>query len=340
MKEKQKDHNFLNNYQIFLKNSGYDKSVLSKKLESKIYSYRKTGAIEKTEGYFDGFLKKHKENFNNSLFLEKANDLKNKHEVPQVLKKTKNLFMTFSKDVMLGTALFITATIGILTVSVVPRMALYDSHQYVTPATVANISPTYMEFIKKASIYDDVTKEIAQLKDQGLLNEVDNTRGFTPLTYAIHYKNKVAIEKLVENGAVVNLPSKHESSELLAQISYYNPDYQVNFKTHIEITEYLLSKGLDWRQNNYQLLRNTAAHQDWRDFWIKHFSKNDRAGLDIYKNILRENINIKDVLIYESLKELNNNKNITAPKANEGIEVIEAPETINKIDYKALKELT
>lgn len=341
MKQKDKEHNFLNNYQLFLKNSGYDKSILNKKSESKIYSYKQSGSFGSSERYFDNFLKKHKEHFNNNLFLQKASELKSKHELPPVLKTSKNLFMTFAKDVLLGTALFITATVGIVAVSVAPRIALHEPQPYITPVNANHISSTYMDFIRKTSIYDDTTKEIAQLKDQGLINEVDKSRNFTPLTYAIHYKNKAAIEKLIENGAVINLPSANESRELVQQLSYYNTDYQVNFKNHIEITDLLLSKGLDWRQNDYQLLKNTATHKDWREFWIKYFATNNKAGLDIYKNILRENISMKDVLIYDSLKELNN-KNIKNPKAEEGIEVIDAQPSnvINTKDYKALRELT
>lgn len=307
MKEKDKDHNFLNNYQLFLKKSGYDRSIFNKKhkaLEnvSKIYNYKKT------EGYFDHFLKKHKENFKES-FLPKTNSLEEKstfQEKYPTIKKVRKGLVIFSKDVILGSALFITSTFGIVGVSVLPHVLLNKPHPTVsyTPQEKVNISPEYNDFIKKTAVYANVDNEIAKLKDQGLLNEVNSGNNYTPLTYAIHYKNISSIEKLVENGAALNLPSKPESIALIEQLSYFNPSFQVNFQTHIKIADYLLSKGLDWRQNNYQLLKNTAQYKEWRDYFISYFTKNDPKGLEVYKNILKDNVDDKDILIYDTLKTL------------------------------------
>lgn len=319
-KEKRKT-NYLNNYHIFIKNSGYKHSFLNDSV-TKTYRFIKTPA-----GYKNtinnllsnkGLFGKNKPALDKSATEKPVFHIFNQEtktitvpteDQPSLLHKTGKLLVTFSKDVIFGTSLLVVGTLGLVVVAIAPRALFDNAHhnngiyaQQSSPSM--QVSPFYQSFLNKMYLHEDATKEILALKEQGLINEVNPANGFTPLVHAIHLKNKHAIETLVTHGASINLATKDNKNTLISQLVYYNPEIHVTFETYTEITEYLLSKGLDWKQNDYQLLKATSQDQEWRDFWINYFAKNSPNSLNIYKDILQNSISDKDILLHNTLKQM------------------------------------
>lgn len=308
MKEHEKRNNYLNDYHLFIKNSGYKNSFLNKSVAS---TYR---FIKKPIAYKESLqnILSHKKALHhapvNTILDPKAQPVPVLAEDTNVLQKTGKILITFTKDVLLGTSLLVVGTIGLMAIVVTPR-AMFDKHVDYAPqsnyvAPTAQVSTYYQSFLNKLYLHEDATKEVLALKNQGLLNEVNPSNGYTPLVHAIHLKNKHAIEALVQNGATINLPTKEARNTLMTQLVYYNPDISVNFDTYTDITSYLLANGLDWKQNDYQLLKSTAQEQAWRDFWINYFAKNSPQSLTIYKDILQNNISDKEILLHNTLKNM------------------------------------
>lgn len=272
MDQKEKNHDFLDNYQLFLKNSGYQKSSITDK---------------------------------DSIVSKKIN----------IFTKPKKVLWTFSKDIILGFSLFGAGVIGTgLIGSIISHSSkLMHNTPIVKQIEKTEINSIFFDnYIQKILLKQDTTKEIATLKAQGLLNEENKNPLFsspkytTPLMQAIYFNDFNSVKELINSGANVNFINSDNQSAInaieLNFLSKQNIDNEEKTKTSIEITNYLLSQGLDWKTNNFSILYKTSNSPLWRSFWIDYISKTNPAFIPMYQQILQDRLSPSDSLVLQELK--------------------------------------
>lgn len=260
-------------------------------------------------------------NNHNKNIYQKNNDLEIKANVKQIsfLRKGYNVFLTFSKDVIVGSSLFIVASIGLGSIAMINQMASHHkTYTYSTPNVEITNSTIYENF--SLALKNNTTTEdlVLQLKQNNALNTIgkiqiqDSVIFESPLSQAVRYKRLDTVKQLVDSGADVNL-IYDDTPILLSRIHNplilnFNSSNLNNDLEEIKITMYLMSKGFNWKTNNFYILTSTANSELWRNFWINYLSKNDPKFLPAYKEILISQLNNKDKSLIDELKWIDNNK--------------------------------
>lgn len=236
-----------------------------------------------------------------------------------LLKRGYNIFLTFSKDVLVGTSLFIVASIGLGSIIMTNQMGKNkQQYSYVTPIYDEAMNSDIYDRFSLALKNNEKTEElVAQLKDKNALNSIgkvlikDSLTFESPLSQAVKYKRLDTVKELIDSGADINL-TYDDKSILLSRIhnSFILNSPSANLKSNIDeinITMYLLSKGFNWKSDNFFILKNTANSEIWRNFWINYLTKNAPKFLPTYKEILISQLTSKDNILIDELKWIDNN---------------------------------
>lgn len=220
---------------------------------------------------------------------------------------------TFTKDVVLGSALLTTAifSVGLMGITGA-ALTKGPSYHYTAPEVEAQRSPEYRDFIGKLNTGKNLKESIQALKDKGLLQEQDREENYgnrayqTPLMKALTNKNLDAVKLLVEAGADVNFKNKHQQNALtiFMPVKYPRVIQASPVEKDIAIMGYLVSHGLDWKDDNFSILKETANNPLWRAFWIDYLDTHAAQFLPTYAEILKSSLTAEDIALHKTLTEV------------------------------------